>query len=224
MRNGTQAIVAGVLSLAVIGCDAVVIAGINAPVIGSGRVVSEMRPVSDVREVVLSGVGRVVVVQGRRPALVVTAEDNLMPLLTTHAAGSRLTLSAGEAIRPRREIVYHLTVRDLDELVISGAGDAELTNLSTEFMRIVISGSGTVAATGYAVEQRVLISGDGRYFGEQLESRYAQVEVSGAGYAVVWVRDVLDALVSGSGLIEFYGRPVVRQAVSGSGAVLWRGR
>ncbi len=224
MRNRRQAIVVGVLTLGVVGCDPMVIAGIHAPVVGSGRVVSEARPVTDVREVVLSGVGRVVVMQGRRPALIVTAEDNLLPLLTTHASGERLTLSAGGSIQPRREIVYHLTVRDLDELVISGAGEADVTHLSTDFLRVVISGSGTVAARGYAVEQRVLLSGDGRYFGENLESRHAHVEVSGAGYAIVWVRETLDALVSGSGLIEFYGRPAVRQTVSGSGAVLWRGR
>jgi hypothetical protein len=211
------------LALAVVGCDPMVIVGMNVPVVGSGRVVSEARPITDVREVVLSGGGRVVIVQGRRPELVVTAEDNLLPLIATVASGARLTLSAAASMHPRREIVYHVTVRDLDELVISGSGEAELPNLSTEYVRIVISGDGTVAARGFVGDQRVVLSGEGRYFGEQLESRFARVEVSGAGYAAVWVREVLDALVSGSGVIEFFGRPVVRQTVSGSGAVLWGG-
>jgi hypothetical protein len=223
MRTRTQAFALGVLALAVVGCDPVVIAGINLPVVGSGRVASEVRPMTDVREVVLSGFGHVVIVEGHRPELVVTAEDNLLPLITTHASGRRLTVATGAAIQPRRDIVVHVTVRDLDELVLSGSGEAEITRLSTEFLNIVISGSGTVVASGLAVEQRVLISGDGHYFGEGLESRYARVEVSGEGYALVWVWDVLDALVSGSGLIEFYGRPAVRQTVSGSGAVLWGG-
>jgi hypothetical protein len=213
------------LALGVVGCDPVAIVGITAPVVGSGHVVSEARPITDVRNVVLSGSGRLVVTQGPRPQLTVTAEDNLLPLLATSAVGDRLTLSTapGVLIQPRREVVYHLTVRDLDELVISGAGEAELVNISTEFMHVVISGAGTVGARGYAEEQRVLLSGGGRYVAEQLESLYARVEVSGAGHAVVWVREVLEAVVSGSGLIEFYGRPAVRQTVSGSGAIMWRG-
>ena len=224
MRNGTQALALGFLTLATAGCDPMVIAGINVPVAGSGRVASEARPITDVREVVLSGFGRLVIAQGNRPALVVTADDNLLPLITTHASGRRLTVATGAAMQPRRDIVIHLTVRDLDEVVISGSGEVEIANIDTEWLRVVMSGSGTAVATGFAVEQRVLISGDGHYFGENLESRVARVEVSGDGYAVVWVRDVLDALVSGTGLIEFYGRPAVRQTVSGLGAVRWRGR
>jgi mannose-6-phosphate isomerase-like protein (cupin superfamily) len=223
MQTRTQAFALGMLALAVVGCDPLVIAGVNVPVVGSGRVVSETRPITDVREVVLSGFGRIVIVQGRRPGLVVTAEDNLLPLITTHASGRRLTVATGAAIQPRRDIVVHVTVRDLDDLVISGAGEAAIPHLTTEFLHIVISGSGTVTVGGFAREQRVLLSGDGQYLGEQLESRYARVEVSGDGYARVWVRDALDALVSGSGVIEFYGRPLIRQTVSGSGAVVWRG-
>lgn len=225
MRRSIVVLGAIALPMVAAGCRVDYVFGANATVVGSGRLVVEARPVSGILGVSVSGVGRVIVDRTGHESLTITAEDNLLPLLTSEVHGDMLVLGTvpGVSISPTREIFYHLTVHDVRNIVVSGAAEVYAKGLNTSFLGVAISGVGWVETTGYTDEQHIEISGDGTYFGDYLASRRAAVHVSGTGAAIVRVSEFLDAQVSGAGLIEFFGRPVVREAVSGTGAVIWRG-
>ncbi len=61
--------------------------------------------------------------------------------------------------------------------------------------------------SGTVDSQVVTLSGTGNYDGEDLQSASAEVDVDGAGGAVVAVSDRLDATVGGVGSIEYIGDP-----------------
>lgn len=208
---------------------------------GSGNVITESRMVTGFNAVELSGIGTLIIEQGGKEALEITAEDNLMNHIRSEVSGSRLQLGGEEFvnIHPTKDIVYRLTVKNLNQIESSGLGKVESKKLETDNLTIQISGSGRVSidnlqaktlnleisglgdisANGNVKEQWVEISGAGNYNAPNLASETARVEISGAGNAILWVTDQLDLELSGAGKVHYYGSPVLNTDISGAGVV-----
>jgi hypothetical protein len=210
-------------------------------VTGTGKAATEDRPVGSVTEVNLSGVGTLTVVQGEVPALVVTADDNILPLIETETSGRKLTIRtrSGFNLRPKTPIAYTLTIPRLAKLTISGAGNAKadkltgdelavrLTGAGTATLRevnckalsLTLSGAGTATVAGTAEKAKLRISGAGDIHAAGLQVKTADIKVSGAGDASIWATDALKARVSGAGDVTYKGEPKVEKKVSGAGSV-----
>ncbi|MBN1581227.1 MAG: DUF2807 domain-containing protein, partial [Anaerolineae bacterium] len=128
-----------VLAVALQGCMGVIVRG-------SGRVVEQERDVSGFDQVALSGQGTLHIEVGRKTALRIEAEDNLMPYLETRVQGDRLTIGVrnGTILSTMRPIHYYLTVKDLDTLVLSGSGKIVAPDLQSDAFTVTVSGSGQV--------------------------------------------------------------------------------
>jgi hypothetical protein len=189
---------------------------------GSGKLTTETRAASDFSRVALSGSGRLVVDQGATESVTVTADDNLLPYIRTEMRGNTLELGFTDAandIRPTKDVVFKVSAKRLQELIVSGSGVAEAKGVDSDSLRVTISGSGDVTADGSARDLDVVVSGSGGYRGDGMRSTRARVHVSGSGDALVAASDTLEADVSGSGTIEYIGFPRVSEHVSGSGSV-----
>jgi hypothetical protein len=188
---------------------------------GSGRVVTESRPVSGFSAVSASLAARVVVVQSGVESLSVTAEDNILPLVRTEVVGGRLVLdlASGTSLSTMREIVVEVSARTLSAFDGDGAVRAELAGLEADTFSLRISGAAQVTGSGVARELRLDLSGGVRCQLEGLASRSAVVDVSGASYARLRVSDALAATASGVSVVEYYGDPALVANVSGLSAV-----
>ena len=208
---------------------------------GSGNVVTESRKVAGFNAVELNGIGTLIIEQGDREALEITAEDNIMNHLRTEMSGSQLRLGVEEFvnIHPTEDIIYRLTVKNLSQIEssglgkveskklvvenltieISGSGRVSLDNLQAKTLNLEISGLGDISTNGSVKEQRVEISGAGNYNAPDLASEIAIVEISGTGNAILWVSDQLDLELSGAGKVHYYGSPVLNTDISGRSEV-----
>jgi hypothetical protein len=191
---------------------------------GSGKVASESRAVSNLWRVKLSGMGNLDVQPGDADVLTVEAEDNLLPYIKTEVQDGLLNISIAPDtnLAPTLPITYHLTMRSLQALELSGVGNALVEDIHTGAFTARVSGAGNLRVTGQAERQDVQVSGAGTYEATALDSRTATVTVSGAGSARVMVTDLLDAHVTGSGDIEYIGAPAVERHISGVGAIRQR--
>jgi hypothetical protein len=63
------------------------------------------------------------------------------------------------------------------------------------------------------------ISGFGDFKGAELHGQEANVKISGAGSATVWVDNELDAEVSGAGSVNYYGTASVTRQINGVGSI-----
>jgi putative autotransporter adhesin-like protein len=175
--------------------------GVINAVDGSGKVITEPRTVANFSSITLSGEGELALEQTGSESLTVTTDDNLLPYIEASVDGSTLRLglkdNAMTRVRPTRGIVFKVTVKQLENLEVSGSGKADLRNLAGDQVRIRISG----------------------YHGQDLKSKRAQATISGSGTAIVNASEALDADVSGSGSIEYLGEPRLSSHVSGSGSV-----
>ncbi len=185
------------------------------------NVVEESRDVSGFDEVELRGVGNLSIEQTGSESLVVEAEEDVLPKLTTEVVNDRLIIGPkpGTTVQTTKPINYKLTVEALDALEVSGSGDVEAQGINTDRLAVTIGGAGDVKAGGEADKQEIDISGSGAYRAENLESKEAKIGVSGAGSAIVNASEKLDANVSGAGSVEYLGDPTVEQDVSGAGRV-----
>lgn len=206
---------------------------------GSGNVVTETREVGGFDRIDLAGQGRVEVVLGDSEGLVIEAEDNLMPLLTSDVDDGTLVLGTTQNIAPTEDIVYAVTVVTLEAVevsgsgeilapdvnagtiaaTVSGSGDIFMTDMEVGDLAASISGSGYIEVTGVATALEVTISGSGDLNAEALSADTATISISGSGNSVVNVSDELSADISGSGSIEYLGDPTVESEVSGSGNI-----
>ncbi|HKN46054.1 MAG TPA: DUF2807 domain-containing protein, partial [Propionibacteriaceae bacterium] len=137
---------------------------------GSGQVVTETREVSGFTKVELSGSAELTIEKTGTESLSISAEDNLLPQLTSDVAGDTLILGTkpNTSILPTKPITYSVTVKDLTGIAVSGSGSVRVSNLMTNSLTTKISGSGTITASGAVNDQDVDISGSGHYQAEQM--------------------------------------------------------
>jgi hypothetical protein len=103
------------------------------------------------------------------------------------------------SIQTTQPINYKLTVKDLKALKVSGSGNVNAEDISTDELAVILSGAGNVKIGGETDSQEINISGSGSYQAEDLESKEVKVDVGGSGSTVVNVSDELNAEVSGIG-------------------------
>lgn len=187
--------------------------------VGSGNLSSETRQVSGFHEIVLMTSGDVVIDVTGTDSLKVEADDNVLPLLTADVVGGRLELGSSGAFSTSRRITYTITAAQLDGITVSGSGNVDVSGVHADTFRAKISGSGNVSPAGTSSALSLVVSGSGRFDGENLRVANADVAVSGSGDAVVNATAVLNVVVSGSGDVRYVGNPVLSQSISGSGSV-----
>jgi predicted small secreted protein len=210
-------------------------------IVGSGKIVTEDRQVSQFEAVSLSGSGDVIIQQGDREELKITAEDNLMPYIRTEVRGRTLHIFFDPRrlvfVNPTRPIKIYLSMRDVRDLElsgsgslysekivtdnldidISGSGEVTVDDLKADGVKLDISGSGRCRLKGEVDRQTLNISGSGSCQAGELQSRETVIDVSGSGKIEVNAAEKLRVDISGSGDVIYSGKPQISQSVSGSG-------
>jgi hypothetical protein len=188
---------------------------------GSGNVITEEREVSDFTSIALQGWGKLVIDQTGSESFSITADDNFLPYIETEVRDRELIISipSNTMFTDITDLTYQVTVKSLDGLELTGAGDIEILHLDAEDWQVNLSGAGNITVSGEVDTQTIVISGAGGYNAEDLSSQQASIEHSGAGMAVVQVSDTLDVNISGVGSVEYIGDPTVNQTITGLGSI-----
>jgi hypothetical protein len=166
---------------------------------GSGNVVEESRPISDINGVNLATIGHLVIEVGETDTLRVEAEDNLMEHLKTVEQGGKLTIGTRGSVRlnATKPVNYYLTVTDLDTIEITSVGDIEAPDLKAEDFLIRIKSDGN------------LEMGD-------LETEALKVEISSSGDVSMGElkADKLDVDITSTGNLDIAGGEVTTQKIN----------
>jgi Putative auto-transporter adhesin, head GIN domain len=202
--------------LMAVGCD-----DFSPGIRGSGKVVSETRNPTGFSAIVLKGTGRVLIDTNGSESLEITADDNLLPLLTSEIQGDQLVLGTKDNtnVSPSNEIVYKVSAKNLNSIELSGSGSIDSKGTKADVLIIVIGGSGDVSAAGTAERQEITVAGSGNYKGDNLKSKSTVITISGSGNVDVDTSEKLDVTIAGSGSINYRGNPAITQKVLGSGSI-----
>lgn len=102
---------------------------------------------------------------------------------------------------------------------VDGSGNVKL-NVESKTVNAAIKGSGNIEIEGTTSLQDIEIKGSGEYYGFDLVSTIADVDIDGSGDCEVNVEEILNVNISGSGNVYYRGNPTVNKDVDGSGDVI----
>jgi hypothetical protein len=207
---------------------------------GSGNVVNQSRDAGTFNQIDLNGAGEIIITQGNTESITVEAEDNLMPYIKTSVNNNKLSISFDNGMPvPTKSVKFHITVKDLSSINISGSGkiisnnlnvnnlainvngaaDGNLSNFNAQTLKIKISGAGKMTIAGTVNDQTIDISGAGDYSANSLSSKTTSISINGGGKATVRVSNALNATINGGGQISYIGSPQVTQQINGAGNI-----
>ncbi len=199
----------------------------------------EVRDVSDFQEVSLEGIGTLEITQGATESLSIEAEEKVLNRIESVVRGGKLIIRPARSFRTEEPVIYHLSVKQIAALELSGAVGAVANQLTADAFRLSVTGSGTaqisqltattldVTGDGSAAiqlggtvdRQTVTLTGTATYVARDLNSRVATVSAEGAAQAAIAVSEDLTAKASGASRIEYAGDPAVQQDVSAAASV-----
>jgi len=214
----------------------------------NGQTVTTKPEVGQFHALEFSSIGDLTITQGDTEALTITGEENAIEHIRTVNNNGVLEIDFDISnwttlFDPLTPIHYYLTVKDLDSVRLTGAGNIHADSLSpdnlsvdltgagsitidhlqTQNLNVMLSGAGSFDVSGVAANQNVTLTGVGDYRGGDLQSEQADIVLSGAGSATVWTSSQLDVTISGAGSVSYYGNPVLTQTISGVGSLNHKG-
>lgn len=233
-------------SLITASCSLIGGGGLGGGIPGSGNILSETREPGAFEAISIEYPGaEIIVQQGDKETVEIEADDNLLPQLSTEVLSGTLTIKSTETdwktmVNPSQPMKINITVRDLNtivlsapvgnlevndlragtlNLVVSGGAQVRLNGIQVDLLDSVLSGAGDIQASGTAEEVKLILSGLGDFNAADLQSKKADIELSGMGGATVRVEEELAATITGAGSIQYFGHPHVEQSVNGAGSV-----
>lgn len=192
-------------------------------------------------EMNIQGDIKLVVVNESAPKTVeINTNADLIQYITTEIKDGKLIIDSDPCIDPDGDLIFTLTVSNLEKITINGSGDItsekELSGqelsiqingsgdvklpLNFERLKTSINGSGDLELTGKVANADININGSGDVEAEKLETVDADVNINGSGDCNLRVTGNLKATIVGSGDISYSGKPQnVKSNIIGSGNI-----
>jgi hypothetical protein len=186
---------------------------------GSGVMATETRDVGDFTGLDLRGSATVKIAVGQKASVVLELDDNLLPLIQTEVRNGLLVIDNKQSYRSSNGLNVSITVPELHQLAVNGAGDISIVNLNSDQFEIDLNGSSDVTALGSARKLAVTINGSGTVHLEDVVANEATATIRGSGDIRLQVLEKLSATILGSGDIRYHGTPQVSKSIQGSGSV-----
>lgn len=190
-------------------------------VVGSGRFVSESRPVQAVDRIVIGAGLRAIVTVSGAASLDITAEDNILPLIDAVEHDGELVLGwkPHDGGVSAHGVEIRVNVRQLRAVNASGGSQVDAQAVTGDAFSVTLSGASQFTGTGSVDSLTIDLGGAARFQAAGLTSRAVVARLSGASSAVLRVTDSLRANVNGASILEFLGNPAVDATVSDSSIV-----
>ena len=187
------------LLFALAGCD---VGGIR----GNGHMVTQEQKLEPFINVKADGAFRIEWHSGP-PAVSVTIDENLMQYVEMEVRDRVLYVRTTRYIRPRHSIKVVLTSNTLEGASFSGASQLTAHQLTGSKFYLETTGASKATLDGAVDELIANITGAGDLRAESLQTKTAQVSVTGAGDARMAVSDNLKVSITGAGKVEYIGDP-----------------
>ena len=188
---------------------------------GNGQVVTQSRPIGNFHEIEARGASEVEVRVGPAPSLAITADSNIIPLLSSDIRRGKLILDTRGSYHTRHSPRIVVTVPSLDAAALAGSGNMRVEGIRGRSVALAVDGSGNMVASGQAGSLALAINGSGNADVRAVPAGSATVAISGSGNATVTTDGSLSGAISGSGNIRYVGRPSTISVVRhGSGDVI----
>lgn len=188
---------------------------------GNSQVVTETRNLVSFNKVENDGTFEVFIRNDSIFTATVEAESNLVPHIRTRVNGNTLVIDTRENLHNNYPIRVYVTTPIISGAYLKGSGSVMLDSLDTDYLEVILSGSGSMA--GYTQTNSIVstISGSGNI---ELESytNITDARISGSGQMnLTGTSSTGTFTISGSGNIHSYNfeQKECIAKISGSGSM-----
>jgi hypothetical protein len=197
-----------------------VVAGCSRPGIkGDGVIKAEDRPVADFSRVVVTG-GYEIKWSGGKPALNISTDQNLLPLVETIVSGDTLQIESKENLAPTKRITIVLYSSSLAEVQLTGGNSFRAGQITGHDLKIESTGASDISIDGSITNLEVSLTGASHLNAKSLQTQTATLSLLGASDADVAVSDALKVSLTGACSVAYSGNPkTVEKTVTGAGSV-----
>lgn len=197
-----------------------VIAGCSRPGIkGDGVLKTETRPISDFSALEATGGYKIEWSKGK-PALTISSDQNLLPLIKTIVSGQTLQIDWEENLVPTKGIKIVLSSASLADVKLNGGISLTARQLTGPDLKLESNGASDISVDGSVTNLEANLSGASRLNAKSLQTQNATLSLNGASFGDVTVTDTLNASISGAGVLTYSGNPKsVEKHVSGAGSI-----
>jgi hypothetical protein len=175
---------------------------------GNGVVVTEERSIEDFQSVKISGAIRVEIQCATEPALTITGDENLLPLIQTQVVDGCLVIEPTKGYSASHAIVVNASCFQVNRYEGSGATEGVISSIESDSFDADVSGaSSLVVQSGNVRRMKISASGASTFDAPALEAYQANVDSSGASTVIVNAIEDLHADASGASSVRFVGTP-----------------
>lgn len=171
--------------------------------------------------------------------VVVTAQENLLPLIKTTVENGTLTIDTDGSYHTNHEMSIEIYARNLNSLYlngsadftsdgkineqkfylqINGSGDVD-ARLQCSSIEIDSNGSGDITLDGTTDYLEAELNGSGDLNALELRTFNTEFESNGSGDAKLFAKESLEIELNGSGDVSYKGRAKIDKTINGSGDV-----
>ncbi|HYG40104.1 MAG TPA: head GIN domain-containing protein [Cytophagales bacterium] len=187
---------------------------------GEGRTVSETYTLGEFNGIDISSWGEVEIIKSNEHKLEIHAQANVIDRFRVNVRNETLYIGA-DCFNARSKPKLYIYCKSFNDLRLSGAGKIES---SSEFifdnLNIEMSGAGDIGLRGEAEQLSIRVSGSGDVNLMGLQTKNADIRISGKSDCSVFVVDHLQVKISGVGKVYYKGNPEIDQEISGVGKVI----
>jgi hypothetical protein len=185
---------------------------------GNGDIVTENRSVQEFTSVEAEGAFDIEWIPGPASCTIRT-DSNLLRHVETSMNGKKLMLEWHGQLHPTHGMKVKLSSGSMNSARLTGAVRLTATRISGNGFYLEGTGATRVWVEGTANELMATMSGASKLDAEGLQTKTAELAISGAGKADVSASEILKVAISGAGKVTYSGNPTVEKHISGAGSI-----
>ena len=188
---------------------------------GSGNIITESRTVDSYSQIEIRSVIDATIAFGSTPGLSVSADDNIIDLVSTEVAGNKLIISLPEGDYEDISVNVSLVNPNLRTLTSSGVNNITVSGFENlDQLDVIMTGVGNIEMSGSSDVLNINSSGSMNFSGFEFVTNTCDINLSGVGNIEITVNELLTGSLTGVGNILYRGSPQVNISVTGVGNVI----
>jgi hypothetical protein len=171
--------------------------------------------------ILITGIYKVKIVNGRRNSIAITAEENVIPHVKYKVDNGELIIYARsdmkfgkdgksvkiEKIAPLKDIRIDIVTKTLKGIRCNGMCSFKVDNIKSKDFYIKFNGLSTLNINGKVKNLNIDSKGFGRIYADELQAKNVEIDLEGVSRATVWATDKLSVDMKGWNYLNYKGKP-----------------
>jgi putative autotransporter adhesin-like protein len=171
-------------------------------VTGNKKTQTETRKLRNYNQLQVEISADIEVFHSSSPRIIITAEENIIPLITSSVENNRLILKSNTNYRTSKGIKIKLYTQLLNHISINGSANVAMQHINQNQLDLRINGVGDIYVSGRVKHLSAIIGGTGDMRLENLKSYSVVAKIIGSGDISIYATNELTAEIMGSGDID----------------------